>query len=165
MLFCSDESAKQFIFSGDSSGPWSQSNDVALFLQIELNKIVSRSKGTKFHIDDVDFGDSKTLSLTEDIDNLFKQLRGVDEHHRECADSIISQCETFFETVMIPRLFNLEMIILIQAFTLKGKPIIDLFYTYNENNERVLRDHVEFCYIMSGGFMALFYKVCDYAIM
>lgn len=125
--------------------------------QNDLNVILKQAEGT-FHLEPVDFSNPATLSITDDVDNMFKSLRCVDEHHRHLAKCIIGDCEEYLGTVMCPRLYKLEMIILLQAFILKDKPIIDVFYTFKEN-VRVMREPDEFCYIMSNGFMALFYKV------
>ena len=165
--FNSDEEKKEFILSGNNSGPWDEANKFCVNAQNDINYYLLRAKNV-FHIDDVNFGDSGTISLSEDIEKLFKQLSTAEERHNNLIKLITEQCETYFKEVMIPKLYQLEMIILLQAFNLKGKPIIDVFQIFdNETQKRRMRNADEFCYVMAGagGFMALFYKVGTTSIL
>ena len=60
---------------------------------------------------------------------------------------------------MRPTLLALEIIILLNAFHLKNKPILDLFYTYDSENKRVLKDSKDFYDLIAGRFMVFYYKV------
>lgn len=123
----------------------------------EINKFLKRAE-CLFPVKEVDFASQDTLNFNEDIDLLYETLDNVDQQHYLVAKQIKEQCVEYIANVMVPRMLQLEAIILLQAFNVRGKPIIDLFYTY-KNKARVLRDPVEFCFITGGGFMSLFYKV------
>lgn len=140
------------------AGPWAEANQFCQELETGINRIISRAEKF-FPLSPIDFANDTTLTLNDDIEKLYHQLEMVDEDNGLMAHQIWEECERFIEKVGTPRLLTLEVIILLNAFNIKGKPIIDLFYTYDDLEQRKLRDPNEFCYIMGGGFMALFYKV------
>lgn len=122
-----------------------------------INKFLKRAE-LVFPVPEVNFANQSTLNFNDDIDLLYQTFDNVDQQHTLLAKQIKEQCEEYIQNVMVPKMLKLEVIILLQAFNVRGKPIIDLFYTYN-NKSRVMRDPVEFCFITGGGFMSLFYKV------
>lgn len=145
-------------YSGNSSGPINEANQLCLDSEAALNQILLRCKSS-FPVDPIDFSNNRTLTLNEDVDHLFfTNLKDVPTDKKLLARQVKEECENYIESQMLPKLLKLEFIILLQAFTIKGKPIIDLFYTFN-NEVRVMRDPKDFCCIMGGGFMALFYKL------
>ena len=125
-------------------------------LQNGINTYIVQSR-TTLCANEVDFSNTDTSDINQDIDILFNQLDGAGEKNKLAANFIKNQCLEFFKS-MTTKLLELEVIIVLQAFMLKDKPIIDLFYKY-ENQQRTMRDYTEFCLIVGGGYMALFYKV------
>lgn len=150
--FSADEIAKR--------GPWYEANKFCLDLEAHVNDIIeqSTSKGT-MHVTSINFGNPDTLDINQDFDILYDQLDHVDEDHKMKAKNLKANVQDEIRKLFIPKLQKLEMILLLNAFNLKGRPIIDLFHKF-ENKVRVMRSPEEFSNIMGGGFMALFYKVC-----
>ena len=58
----------------------------------------------------------------------------------------------------LPQLMTLQIFVVIGAFVVEEKPIVDIFYTFKDN-QRTKRTPMEFCIIMCGDFMTFFYKV------
>lgn len=157
----SDLEANDFKLCDDpfkNKGPWHEVNQAIIHAETFINdRLISRADEL-FNIRPVDLSDNASLSLNEEFEKFYSHLDMVDEDHETLAQQIKQSCEEYVKKTLVPKLLRLEMIILLQAFNIKGKPIIDLFYTF-KNCVRVLREPLEFCFIMGGGFMALFYKV------
>ena len=76
------------------------------------------------------------------------------------ANKLIGNILEYVDSTMQTDLYKLECIIVLNAFLLKNKPIIDIFYTYDDYGNRVLRKPKDFYRIMgASGFVAHFYKV------
>ena len=125
-----------------------------------VNNLIDKHKGD-MHVIPIDLANSETLDINQDFDRLYEQLdpNNISEDHEQQANFLISVIQDEIKK-FIPKLKQLEMILLLNAFNLKGKPIIDLFHKF-ENKERCMRTPEEFVHIIGGGFMALFYKVCS----
>lgn len=154
----SDESFKLVDDNVRKGGPWCEANTFILESQNHINEILKHALG-KFIVKDIDFSCSETLTLNQDLENLFNFLDTVDQEHRNVVNYIKAQLEGYISRFMNPNLLQLEMILLLQAFHFKGKPIIDVFYDYNEKNKRVFRTAERFCGDMESAYMSLFYKL------
>ena len=64
----------------------------------------------------------------------------------------------YIENTILQELMALQIFVVIGAFVVDEKPIIDIFYTFKDN-QRTKRTPMEFCIIMCGDFMTFFYKV------
>lgn len=143
---------------GAERGPWYEASDLIFKTERDVNNLLSRAIG-RFPIDNIDFSDKDHLDFNHDFKKLYRQLENVEgSMNSQMASNILSECEQYIETVFVPELLKLEMIIILNAFNLKDKPIIDVFYKYR-NEERIMRDAGEFCEIMGGAFMTMYYKV------
>ncbi len=161
----SDKTSFEFLLSADEEehkGPWYEANRFLLDSEIGINKLLAAVKAS-FPVRQVDFSNTETSNINEDMEFLFKQLDRVEEQDKNVASAISQNCKLYFKNTMIPKLFKLEIILPLHAYNLKGKPIIDLFYKfekYNGEYRRVMKDYKEFSSSIGGHFMASFYKVC-----
>lgn len=153
-----DESFQCVEKSLQKGGPWCEANAFILESQKAINEILKFPQG-KFLVRDVDFSCCETLTIDQDLLILFDVLDTIEEEHLHIVLCVKARLKEYIEKVMYPKLLALEMILVLQAYSFKGKPIIDLFYTFNENNDRVMQEPERFSFSMSGGFMSLFYKL------
>ena len=141
-----------------SRGPW---YDAIIFLedsQDNINAILKRAQ-QRIPIRDINFFNDPTRNITSEIEECLKCLENVNQKHEFLAKDIQREILNYVEETMRPNLLTLEMIILLNAFHLKNKPIIDIFYTYDSENKRVLKDSKDFYYLIAGRFMVFYYKV------
>jgi hypothetical protein len=149
-----------WIMSADSElnkGPWYEANKFCLDSESYINKKIELAK-QEISLNKMDFSNTECSNLNQDFDKLYSQLDHVSEDHINVANHLRSTVKDYVNNTMIPKMLSLEIILLLQAFNVKGKPIIDLFHKF-EDNKRVMREPAEFAVIVGGGFMALFYKV------
>lgn len=156
-ILFSDHVSEGLVLENGNAGPWAEANDFILDAELAINGFLNVAKGY-FFIEPVDFSTNETTTLNNDFEQLFHYLDSIGEEHRQLVDHIKTACVEYIDHVMHPRLIRLEMIILLNAFNFRGKPMVDLFYKYNDK-ARVMKSPDEFSYIMAGGFMSLFYKV------
>ena len=127
-------------------------------LEKTVNNLIDKHKGD-VHVIHINLANSETLDINQDFDSLYDQLdpKKVSQENRHQAILLKNTLQDEIKR-FIPKLEQLEMILLLNSFNLKGRPIIDLFHKF-ENKARVMRTPEEFVNIIGGGFMALFYKV------
>lgn len=139
-------------------GPWYHA---LLFLEsteLYINRLLKRCEG-HFSVRMLDFSEPMSLTLEDDFKMLFQQLQSSPQKYMIMAQNLIEEIGVYIHDVMYHAIRQLELIIVLQSFFVKGKPIIDLFYTYDDQNERVMRKPEEFYMLIGGSFMTYYYKV------
>jgi hypothetical protein len=106
---------------------------------------------TKFPLPPVDFFKNEKTNISEDIGEIFNALNSVDSSNIHMAKQIEQDLKQYITKYMIPTLFSLEVILLLNAFILKSKPICDMFYCFDEvTKERKLKDPRDFYTLIAG---------------
>ena len=144
-------------------GPWKIAIELFAKFQNYIHEMINDATKGKFAVYLPNFSNQGTMDFNEDIEKTIDSLNSASEKDRIAANYLIEKINDYIKKTMLPELFKLEIIIIIaNAFLLKDKPIIDLFYTYTVENERILRKPKDFCKIMNSPFVVLFYKVSGY---
>ena len=110
-----------------NKGPWFEANKFCLDSATFINMKIADFNKEEIHISPVDFGNNETLDIVQDFQNVYAQLDHVSDHRIFEAELLKKQLKQYLDNTMMPKLRKLEMILLLQAFNLKGKPIIDVF--------------------------------------
>ena len=143
-------------------GPWKIAIELFAKFQNCIHEMINDTTKGKFAVYLPNFSNQGTMDFNEDIEKTIDSLNSASEKDRIAANYLIEKINDYIKKTMLPELFKLEIIIIANAFLLKDKPIIDLFYTYTVENERILRKPKDFCKIMNSPFVVLFYKVSGY---
>ena len=111
----------------------------------------------------MNFFKDDTRNLSSELHETFCALNSVDSSSANLAKHLSLKIQKYVAEKMLPKLLQLEMIILLNAYILKGKPICDLFYCFDtESKQRIVRDTKDDFYnLVAGEFMVLYYKVCN----
>ena len=113
-----------------------------------------------FPIPPVNFFEDDTKNLSSELENVFTALQNVDKTNEHMAKHIEQTLRIYIAETMLPKLLELEVIILLNAYILKSRPICDLFYCFDPlTNKRVMRNSKAFYNLVAGSFMVMYYKV------
>ena len=114
----------------------------------------------------MDFFVDDKRNMSSQIADTFTALNSVDSSNIFSAKQIAQDLQKYIQETMLPKLLKLEVILLVNAYIVKSKPICDLFYCFDElSKQRVLRDSKEFYNLIAGGFMVLYYKVGNITLL
>jgi hypothetical protein len=146
------------------NGPWMEAILCLQKCQEEINEILLPLR-SKFPLSQVDFFENDERNISSELADIFENLQNIiksGNQNQFLAKQAIVDLKTYIKEKMVPNLLKLEIILIINAFLIKNKLIGDIFYCYDENKRRVLRDSKDdFYHIVSGPFLSLFYKVSE----
>lgn len=126
--------------------------------QDDINDIIEKNKNN-LNIPTIDFKED-SRDFNDDLKVVFDVLDSLKMNPRwlltaSYVEGLLCQ---YIENTMLPQLMTLQIFVVIGAFVVEEKPIVDIFYTFKDN-QRTKRTPMEFCIIMCGDFMTFFYKV------
>ena len=104
------------------------------------------------------FGSSETNDFNEDLRLLLSCLKSAPQKYANHASDLAQKIRNYVEDQFLPKLKSLDILIVLSAFWLRNMPMIDLF-TITDSTGRRMKKGEEFMKLVSGSFMAIFYKV------
>jgi len=114
----------------------------------------------KFPVPVVDFFKDDTRNLSKELEDIFIALNCVEKSNVNMAKHIVQELKNYIEGTMLKSLLKLQVIIILNAFMLKSKPICDLFYCFDAvSKHRIMRDSKDFQSLVGGRFIVSYYKV------
>lgn len=123
-----------------------------------LNKLIEQDTMLFPIANKVEFGNPNTSDLNEDVLAVFRCLEKVAEKWSVKACDLKDKIANYLNDTLMPKLKCLDILIVLSAFFIRNKPIVDLF-TITTDGVRKYKTGREFVKLVSGSFMSHFYKV------
>ena len=148
------------LIHSEAKGPWYEAVNFLESSQFDINTICGKFS-SELDVPLVNFFEDGTRNISSELEVIFSFLNSVDMTSKQHVAAHISlNLRKYIAEVMAPKLKRLEVIILLNAFMLKGKPICNLFYCFDKISKKlVMREAKSFYNLVAGSFMVMYYKV------